>query len=837
MIRHATKKCIRYAQTYVHRPSCRSFYTSSVSLSSLTSINCKSVSFGSLELQNNTNSSPLSFSGMSCNSISRSNSSTTRYFSMEAAYQDNYYGNNYSDLIDSIENNEDDNRRYMTEEELLQSLSRDEIIDCLDSLGVNVSPNNKQKMKTLRKKLRNKLKKKDRSLIDVYHGYYDDMYESDSDLEDMCGDDIDDYKDYNDMTMNTLKEQLRMRNLKLGGRKAELIERLELYDAKVGNKIVDKDEGGEQELIEEGEIVTTGNEENHRISREYQLDRYSKNYTVAELKEQLAKNGLKVGGRKAELVERLVDHLKSEEVCQPPPPPPPPPPVNVSLVQTPTECVFDTANNYKLTPAQTLENEDRQHEALLSPVLQIPDEVNSLLGLLPPHLRNAKHFQNSSDLIEIVLDLGRRPTCWFAGGSREFLFDDVTTDEDVEIGGADNTTTDDGGGNTTATTSASSIDHYLVTQDDLNHVLGGLRFGEDNRAGIESSLHRISGIKNRDGDFVGATLRVGRYVPGNAILIADLLYNSNASILFVGPPGSAKTSILRDAARILSENHSVVIVDTSSEIGGAGDIPHECIGHSRRMQVKNIESQSKTMVECVQNHSPQVIIIDEVGRQAEVQAALTCKERGVRIMASAHGSLPGLVRNVELCELIGGVDVVTIGDRSAQKRAQTGQSGSKLKAERKGPPIFDVIVELKRGRLHEWQVVLHTASAVDSILSNGRYSAQIRTRSAEGKEAGIHVHNVTRSAEADLEEIAEEGRRSNQPSMMTKTYVDVFNPDDVDWQQYMASKKARKHLDTCPVCNKQCRGNKGMMSHALNGKCAWQLPEEVRQFFRQNKHN
>ena len=133
-------------------------------------------------------------------------------------------------------------------------------------------------------------------------------------------------------------------------------------------------------------------------------------------------------------------------------------------------------------------------------------------------------------------------------------------------------------------------------------------------------------------------------------------------------------------------------------------------------------------------------------------------------------------------------------------------------------------------------MVLHTASAVDSILSNGRYNAQIRKRSAEGKEAGIHVHSVTKSAEADLEEIVEEGRRSNQPSTMTKTYVDVFDPDNIDWQQYMASKKARKHLDTCPVCNKQCNGNKGMMSHAFNGKCAWQLPDEVRLFFRKNKH-
>jgi len=758
---------------------------------------------------------------------------------MEAAYQDSYYSNSYSDLLDSIENNVDDNRPNMTEEELLQSLSRDEIIDCLDSLGVDVSPKSfrKSKAKTLRKRLRASLQQFDTPLTDIYHGYYDDMYEDDDELEGFSydGDDVDDdNKDYSDMTMHTLKEQLRMRNLKLGGRKDGLIERLEMYDAEVGNKI-DKDEGEEQEIIEEGEIVTM-NEENHSISREHQLDRYSNNYTVAELKGELAKHRLKVGGRKAELVERLVDHLRSEESFEKfLQRPTPPPPVNVATVQTPTECVFDTANNYKLTPVQTLEHEDRQHEALLSPALQIPDEVDSLLGLLPPHLRNAKHFQNSSDLIEIVLDLGRRPTCWFAGGSREFLFDHDTTDEDVEIGGADNTTTD--GNDTTKTTSASSAEHYLVTQDDLNHVLGGLRFGEDNRAGIESSLHRISGIKNRDGDFVGATLRVGRYVPGNAILIADLLYNSNASILFVGPPGSAKTSILRDAARILSENHSVVIVDTSSEIGGAGDIPHECIGYSRRMQVKNIENQSKTMVECVQNHSPQVIIIDEVGRQAEVQAALTCKERGVRIMASAHGSLPGLVRNVELCELVGGVDVVTIGDTSAQKRAQTGQSGSKLKAERKGPPIFDAVIELKRGQLHEWQVVLHTASAVDSILSNGRYNAQIRTRSAEGKEAGIHVHNVTRSAEADLEEIVEEGRRSNQPSTMTKTYVDVFDPDNIDWQQYMASKKARKHLDTCPVCNKQCRGNRGMMSHAVNGRCSVQLPDEVRLFFRKNMHN
>jgi len=395
---------------------------------------------------------------------------------MEAAYQDSYYSNNYSDLIDSIENNEDDKRPNMTEEELLQSLSRDEIIDCLNSLGVNVSPSNKQKMKTLRKKLRNKLKEMNMPLTNVYNDYYDSaMYDDDSELEDLYGDDVDDdYKDYNDMTIHTLKEQLRMRNLKLGGRKDELIERLEMYDTEVGNKN-DKDEGEEQEIIEEGEIVTT-NEENHRISREHQLDRYSKNYTAAELKEELAKHGLKVGGRKAELVERLVDHLRSEEVCQPPPPPPPPPPVNVATVQTPTECVFDTANNHKLTPVQTLEHEDRQHEGLLSPALQIPDEVDSLLGLLPPHLRNAKHFQNSSDLIEIVLDLGRRPTCWFAGGSREFLFDDDTNGGDIEIGDADNI---DDGSDSTATTS--SAEHYLVTQDDLNHVLGGLRFGEDNR--------------------------------------------------------------------------------------------------------------------------------------------------------------------------------------------------------------------------------------------------------------------------------------------------------------------------------------------------------------------
>uniref|UniRef100_A0A7S2YRG6 AAA+ ATPase domain-containing protein n=1 Tax=Entomoneis paludosa TaxID=265537 RepID=A0A7S2YRG6_9STRA len=488
---------------------------------------------------------------------------------------------------------------------------------------------------------------------------------------------------------------------------------------------------------------------------------------------------------------------------------------------------FDKANNYQLSPLSHFTN--RPSDTLSSPALHIPDDLDSLLDVLPPHLRNSPWLKAGHDgranLVEVVLDIGRRPTCW-VGGKREFLFPS-NNDGDEESGTGEKSRA--------SSTALLSLDSdYVITQEDLDHVLGDLHFGEDNRAGIESQLHRISGIRNRDGKLVGATLRVGRYVPGNAMLIADLLFRSDSSILFVGPPGSAKTSILRDAARILSQEHSVVIVDSSCEIGGAGDVPHDCIGLSRRMQVKNIKNQAQVMVECVQNHTPSVIVIDEIGRGAEVQAALTCKERGVRIMASAHGSLPGLVRNTQLCELVGGVSVVTIGDKVAQKRAQNGESSSKLKPERKAPPVFDVVVELKRGHLHEWQVVLNTADAVDSILSHSKYSAQVRKRDPEGTKAGVEIDDVVVLTNRDDIVTERQQKARSMPSVLIQSAQDVFDANNIEWQPYF-----EKSVNDCPVCKKNFKTNGAMMMHATakKGKCRHHLPAEVEHFFVENRND
>lgn len=245
---------------------------------------------------------------------------------------------------------------------------------------------------------------------------------------------------------------------------------------------------------------------------------------------------------------------------------------------------------------------------------------------------------------------------------------------------------------------------------------------------------------------VGATLRIGRFVTGNSILLADYLYGTNKSVLFVGPPGSAKTSIVRDAARLLAENENVVIVDTSNEIGGSGDVPHDCIGMARRMQVQSLDEQAKVMVEAVQNHTPTTMIIDEIGRRSEVRAAQTCKERGVRIVASAHGSLSGLVRNAELRDLVGGLSTVTVGDKMVRQQKRQ----NKTRTERRGPPIFDVIVELDRGFFNEWHIVPNVGKAVDSILDRNSYEAQIRKRN-DASESPIYAKTFRFHVDGDSE--------------------------------------------------------------------------------------
>lgn len=212
--------------------------------------------------------------------------------------------------------------------------------------------------------------------------------------------------------------------------------------------------------------------------------------------------------------------------------------------------------------------------------------------------------------------------------------------------------------------------------------------------------------------------------------ILDLVLGSaGLNLLVLGVPGTGKTTIVREVARILAEQLNVCVVDTSNEICGDGDVPHPSAGLARRMMVECINKQSQVMIECVQNHTPDVILIDEIGRKTEVEAASTVKQRGVRLVASAHGDLTGLVKNGQLNGLVGGVEVVTLGDAAAKDNF-----GSKLKAQRQRLPVFDAVIELQKDQLHTWRVVTNVAVAVDCILQGQPYPCQLRTRDSDGKQ-------------------------------------------------------------------------------------------------------
>jgi len=301
-------------------------------------------------------------------------------------------------------------------------------------------------------------------------------------------------------------------------------------------------------------------------------------------------------------------------------------------------------------------------------------DIKMLLSILPVSIREQIDIINRpAELLEVVLDLGRRPSARYVGGEIALRDGEVRQEE---------------------------IDLVVSSVSD---------FDDDNRAGIARSLHRISAIRNRRGMIVGLTCRVGRAVFGTVDIISDIV-NSGKSIVLVGRPGVGKTTMLREMARILAEGRRVIVVDTSNEIGGDGDIPHPAVGQARRMQVTKPVRQHEVMIEAVENHNPEVIIIDEIGREQEAAAARTINERGVQLIGTAHGNtLENLLLNPTLSDLVGGIESVTLSDEEARRRGT-----QKTVLERRSPPTFDVLIEIQDRK--KLAVHKNVADSVDAML-------------------------------------------------------------------------------------------------------------------------
>jgi stage III sporulation protein SpoIIIAA len=360
----------------------------------------------------------------------------------------------------------------------------------------------------------------------------------------------------------------------------------------------------------------------------------------------------------------------------------------------------------------------------------ITDDLDLLLDAIPPAIRAALEARGVENLLEIVLDLGRPPEARYPG-------------------------------------EAADLGEEPVTEADLAYVVERIGlFGDDNRAGIGRTLHRISAIRNRRGEIVGLTCRVGRAVRGTVALIQDVV-EAGRSLLILGRPGVGKTTLLREAARVAADElgKRVVVVDTSNEIAGDGDVPHPGIGRARRMQVARPAEQHRVMIEAVENHMPEVIVIDEIGTELEAIAARTIAERGVQLIGTAHGrTLENLLVNPTLADLVGGVQAVTLGDEEAKRRGT-----QKTVLERKSPPTFDVLVEQLSWR----EVIVHmdVAAAVDAQLRGRLVHAERRTLDEHGQ---VHITPIVvdspeaaQASTADREMYAlqsDESRRGNRSS-------------------------------------------------------------------------
>ncbi|MGI6250172.1 MAG: R3H domain-containing nucleic acid-binding protein [Anaerolineaceae bacterium] len=361
---------------------------------------------------------------------------------------------------------------------------------------------------------------------------------------------------------------------------------------------------------------------------------------------------------------------------------------------------------------------------------RITDDLDAMLAVFPPDLVEAVEAYNHFDeLIEVILDQGRVPTARFF-------------DKEVKL-----------------------LDR-IVTTEDIDFVTKRIgEFDADNRAGMESTLHRISAIRNRRGRIVGLTCRVGRAVFGTIDIVSDLI-NSGESVLILGKPGVGKTTMLREAAHILAESKRVIIVDTSNEIGGDGDVPHPAVGNARRMQVPKPSLQHEVMIEAVENHNPEVIVIDEIGRELEAQAARTIAERGVQLIGTAHGNaLENLLLNPTLSDLVGGIESVTLSDDEARRRGT-----QKTVLERRSPPTFTVMVEI----INRERVAVHrdVAAAVDAILRG--YPIRPEERYWDGKGKLHYIKSTPTSAPTVAQSLR---RGSNMEKTPFQRQRDLQNGD------------------------------------------------------------
>ena len=340
------------------------------------------------------------------------------------------------------------------------------------------------------------------------------------------------------------------------------------------------------------------------------------------------------------------------------------------------------------------------------------DSFTSFLSLLPDKVRELlERHPNLPQLMEVALDVDRCARVRWVNGSRA---QDLTTASD-------------------------SKDQLTVTREMLSDITRHLTFGDDHRAGLPGALHRISAIYNKQKNIVGLTYRLGRSLQGMCNFLLDIVAAvPQKSVLLLGPPGCGKTTVIRNLARCLAEERNVVIVDTSCEIGGDGDLPHVSIGRARRLQVASLREQEHVMIEAVQNHTPDVVVVDEIGRSEEVRAARTISQRGVSLIASAHGSLASLLKNPTLVKLLGGTTDVILSDAMANRTA----SGEKVQLRRQDDPIFDVVVEFvgkKSKETVEWAVHTDVSAVVDAILQRAAFRRQVRAFSPSSRELRVRM--------------------------------------------------------------------------------------------------